>query len=326
MQNNKEKYRKLLETETSIPIFSRDWWMDAVCGEDNWDVLLVEKNDEIIASMPYYKKKKYGLTAITQPPLTQTNGIWIKYPDKQKYASRLSYEKEIMNDIIDLLDDVKFDYFNQNFHYSITNCLPFYWQGFKQTTRYTYVIEDLDDFDTLFAELNSSVRGKIRKAEKVVKITENRSLREFYEVNKMTFDRQGITIPYTFEFLRKIDDALKQKEKRKMLFAEDSDGAIHSALYLVWDERSSHLLMVGDDPKKRNSGAGILLVWEAIKVTKEILNLNVFDFDGSMIESVENVRRGFGAKQKPYFNISSMNRRMKVAFHGKELLKAIVKN
>lgn len=58
MTSNKDKYRDLLETETTIPIFSRDWWMDAVCGEDNWDVLLVEKDNEIVASMPYYKKKK----------------------------------------------------------------------------------------------------------------------------------------------------------------------------------------------------------------------------------------------------------------------------
>lgn len=41
-----------------------------------------------------------------------------------------------MNYFIDNLP--KFDYFNMNFHYSITNWLPFYWRGFKQTTRYTY--------------------------------------------------------------------------------------------------------------------------------------------------------------------------------------------
>ena len=38
----KEKYQELCKYEKSIPIFSKDWWMDAVCGEDNWDVLLVE--------------------------------------------------------------------------------------------------------------------------------------------------------------------------------------------------------------------------------------------------------------------------------------------
>lgn len=80
----KERYRNLCKTEKTIPIFSRDWWMDAVCGEDNWNVILVEDNGQIIASLPYYIKKKYGLRLITQPPLTQTNGLWIKYPDDQR--------------------------------------------------------------------------------------------------------------------------------------------------------------------------------------------------------------------------------------------------
>ena len=30
--------------------------MDAVCGQDNWDVLMVESDGEIIASLPYYIK------------------------------------------------------------------------------------------------------------------------------------------------------------------------------------------------------------------------------------------------------------------------------
>lgn len=320
---NKEKYNKLLETDTSIPIFSRDWWMDALCGEDNWDVLLVEKNDEIIASLPYYKKKKYGLTVISQPPLTQTNGIWIKYPEGQKYARKLSYEKEVMNDIITQIEKLDVDYFNQNFHYSVTNWLPFYWKGFRQTTRYTYIIDDLSNIDNVFLNLNSNVRGKIRKAEKTIKVTENRTLTDFYEINKMTFDRQKIEMPYSYEFLEKKDRILAQMGKRKLLFAEDENGRLHSSLYLIWDEQSSYLHMLGSNPQYRNSGGGILLAWEAIKITKNSLNLNIFDFEGSMIEGVESVRRAFGAIQKPYFNITYRSRRMRLAHHTKELLKAI---
>ncbi|NLM49160.1 MAG: hypothetical protein GX198_10280 [Epulopiscium sp.] len=64
---NKEKYRELCSINKDIPIFSRDWWMDAVCGQDNWDVLLVESDGEIIASLPYYIKKRWNLRYITQP-------------------------------------------------------------------------------------------------------------------------------------------------------------------------------------------------------------------------------------------------------------------
>ena len=43
--NIKDKYHLLCNTETSIPIFSRDWWLDTVCGKDKWKVLLVEEKE-----------------------------------------------------------------------------------------------------------------------------------------------------------------------------------------------------------------------------------------------------------------------------------------
>ena len=91
---NKQKYRDLCQLERSIPIFSKDWWLDAVCGEDKWDVAIVEKGGHIFASMPYYLMRKNGFNSIIMPRLTQSMGPWLHYPKKQKYAKRLSFEKD----------------------------------------------------------------------------------------------------------------------------------------------------------------------------------------------------------------------------------------
>ena len=128
------------------------------------DVALIEKNGEVIASMPYYLTKKGLFTCITMPPLTQTMGPYIKYPDEQKYAKKLSYEKEMMNGLIDQLPKV--DYFCQNFHHSVTNWLPFYWRGFSQTTRYTYVNSNSQTLEAF----QSNIKTDIKKAEKKVQV------------------------------------------------------------------------------------------------------------------------------------------------------------
>lgn len=39
----KDEYREFCLNEKNIPIFSKDWWLDSVCGTDNWDVALVKK-------------------------------------------------------------------------------------------------------------------------------------------------------------------------------------------------------------------------------------------------------------------------------------------
>ena len=54
MKSNKDRYREFSENSAEIPIFSKGWWLDAVCEEEKWDVILIENNSDIIASMPYY--------------------------------------------------------------------------------------------------------------------------------------------------------------------------------------------------------------------------------------------------------------------------------
>ena len=93
---SKEKYRKLCAEEPSIPIYSRAWWLDAV-APGGWDVVTVEKNEKIIAAMPYVTAKKYGFTRIVMPPLTQKLGPWLSYPAGQKYSKKLDYEKKTFN-------------------------------------------------------------------------------------------------------------------------------------------------------------------------------------------------------------------------------------
>src|SRR5699024_9271998 len=127
------------------PIFSRDWWLDTVIGEDYWDVVIVEKNNEIIASLPYLHTRKLGFTISAMPKLTQNLGPWIKYPANPDYlyANKIAFEKKILNQLICQLPE--FSYFNQNFNHKVTNWLPFYWNGYQQTTRYTYIIKKLED-------------------------------------------------------------------------------------------------------------------------------------------------------------------------------------
>ena len=300
MTINKQKYRELCKRESSIPIFSKDWWLDAVCGEDNWDVIIIEKGNDIIATLPFNFNKEYGFTKISMPKLTQNMGIWIKHFNNQKTANKLSNEKKIMTQLIEQLPP--FYFFGQNFHYSITNWLPFYWKGFKQTTKYTYVIEDLSNLESVFKNFRGNIKTDIRKAEKVVKVYTGNDIEKFYSINKKTFDRQNKKIRYSLDFLMKLDKVCIQNKCREIFFAEDEKNRIHSAVYLVWDDNSAYYLLSGGDPQLRNSGATSLLVWSAIKFTAE-LGLK-FDFEGSMLESIERFFRSFNAIPKTYFYIT----------------------
>ena len=125
---NKEKYTIFCEQNDFVPIFSQPWWMDAVCIDGYWDVLLYEKNEEILGALPYYVKKRWGISYITQPEFTQNNGVVIKYPQNQKYEKKLSYEKEVMTALIEQLEGLSVAFYQQAFNCRYTNWLPFYWK------------------------------------------------------------------------------------------------------------------------------------------------------------------------------------------------------
>jgi hypothetical protein len=318
MSQLKEKYISLCDQEPSIPIYSQYWWLDSLCP-NNWDVILFEKNGRIVAALPYYLRRKTIFTFQTMPVLTQNLGVWLKYPDNLNYTKKISFENRIMKEVLKALP--KSDMVNINLHYSLTNWLPFYWAGFRQTTRYTYIIEGLEDLDNVYERFDPTVKNKIRKAENLVETVFTDDIKSFYEINRKTFLRQKINIPYSLELLQKHDSMLKERNARKIFFAKDKDGNIHSALYLTWDRMSSYIHMAGEDPDLRSSGAGIKLIWDAIKYTRETLHLNKLDFEGSMIEGVEQIRRKFGGVQYPYFSLIKFNSKLLQALWEIKMLK-----
>ena len=59
----------------------------------------------------------------------------------------------------------------QNFHYGITDWLPFYWEGYRQTTRYTYMLKDIRNTKAILGNMSFNIRRNITKARDKYHIT-----------------------------------------------------------------------------------------------------------------------------------------------------------
>ncbi len=251
--------------------------------------------------MPFFIKKKWGFRYILQPMLAQTNGVWIDYPTEQTENERLSYEKKICNDIISQLDHLKLSFFLQHFHFSFTNWLPFYWRGFSQTTRYTYRIPDISDPDRVFANFSNSNKRHIRKAEKELNVSFDLSPEEFYEQKTYSLLPKGKTNECPKALFLACYNASIAKKQGMIIAIKDRAGNSHAGAFIVWDKQSAYYMIPFTNPDFRSSGASALVVWEALKfLSGKTIS---FDFEGSMIENVENAYRRFGSVQTPYFQI-----------------------
>jgi hypothetical protein len=294
-------------SDASHSLFDQPWWLDAV-APGRWGEVSLEAGGAVRARLPYVIKESLGVTALTQPPLTPALGPWIA-PSDGGYAKQLTREHEAMAELIDALP--RFDLFAQSFHPRVTNWLPFYWSGFQATVRYTYRLDDLGDLDRVQAGFRPSLRREIRKAERTLVVRSDLGLPAFLELNAKTFRRQGLPLPYSREVVERVDAACARHDARRVFFAVDGDGRAHAALYVVWNRDSAYYLMSGGDPALRTSGAGSLLAWEAIRFCSGVTR--GFDFEGSLIPSVERFFRSFGARQVPYLHVRKANRRGRAA-------------
>lgn len=298
--SKKDKYRQLC-TEKSIPLFLQAWWMDSVCTEGKaWDVLLFEKKGAILGALPYHFTNKFGFKLILQPQLTQYNGVWIDYPNNQTSVERYSLEQEVCSALIAQLEGLELHHYEQNFAPSFTNWQAFYWKGYSQTTRYSYIINNIADTEKVYENFHLFKKKHIRKAEAKYTLELNLGVEEFYNFHKQAYSQLNKNLFYSKQFLTNLCNTAITKNQGKIIAIKDGE-TILSAMFVVWDAQAGYYLISAIDPRYRSTGASILMVWEAIKFLSN--KTQSFDFEGSMIEGVAKANQEFGAVQQAYFYI-----------------------
>lgn len=285
--------------ENSPCIFTNDWWLDATCGKGNWK--RVEADG--FGTFPIHQRKKGAFTFLLMPPLTPWYEAEIRYPDGIKYTNKLAFEKDAFTELINKLPAT--DYIQFQFSPALTNWLPFHWQGYKQTTRYTYTIDTNKTLDELFAGIGSK-KTKVNKAKSLgITVAEELQFLNFYKLYNDTLSRNEGQTVYSEELLKRVVEAVKINNSGTVLSATDSQGNIHASALFVWDKHYLYYLLSGNSNQHKNSGALSLLIWEGI-VLAHSKGLT-FNFEGSMIEPVEHFFRSFGAIQTPYFKLEKYN-------------------
>ncbi|APQ97591.1 GNAT family N-acetyltransferase [Clostridium botulinum] len=294
--NEYDKWNEFVDESPQGAIFNKTWYLEAVQAKFRIYVC-IDKGNNILGGM-VLPESKPGY--FFMPMLTQTLGILVRDFSELKYVNKISKEKDIIESLVNVIPNFK-DY-SINFNYNFTNWLPFMWKGYNQYCRYTYVIEDLSDLEKVKSEFRYNIKYDINKALKnKMKIVEDLPIEELYKINKSTFTRQDLQMPYSLEFLKILDRQMKIKNSRKSFFVVDECNNVYAGIYVIYDKKSAYYLIGGYNYKLKNVGAVALALWEAIKFSSTVTQK--FDFEGSCIRNIEEFFRGFGGIQKIYFNI-----------------------
>lgn len=303
---NKEKYREFYKSHPDICVFSAPWWLDAVAG-DSWDVILIEEGESIIASFPYvYTKGRLGIKKIEMPPLTQKLGPYLVYKENMSYSHKIEYEHSLYQKIIDNLP--YYDEFHINFDQCYKNWLSFYWSDFTQSTLYSYRLEKITDYETLFKNFAKYKRQKIKKGESLFTVRYDLSANDFYDYFLSAIKIRNDIVGFSFELFTSIYNAVYAANQGRVFYCIDLEDKIHAVALIVWDNTAAYYLIGMRKPEYANSGGTEFLIYEMIKYVSQFVD--IFDFEGSMIQGVEQSFRYYGTQQTEYYSISKVNNKL----------------
>lgn len=292
---NKETYRLFCASGAAVPVFLKDWWLDAVCPD--WDVAITKNGDAISGVWPYRVERKINVTILRDQVLTPYMGPYVFYPADLKASKRDSFQHETLTNLLEAMPDVKV------WHVST---LP----GLKQAglltefefdiqLRQTFIMPLHEPMEDIFSRLHEDYRRNVRKADKELTITnEPEMLHQLWGYQKSTLDRKQVRTLFTQQQMQTIFEACISHDSAALWVARRDD-EIQAIMWHVWDENQAYYLMGSNNPQSKDNRSMTALVWNAIKQSK-LMGKSGFDFEGSMDPGVEKFFRNFGGMRELY--------------------------
>jgi len=295
-KSEENNYDKLCEEYGTI--FQQRQWIELF--PDSKIYGLFDKGNRLIGGFGLKEKRILGFRLLSNPPYTPSIGPWYITNSKSS-AKDAEFERNLVLKFSEFIETYKAGIKSITLSNEISDVLPFIWKNFKVTPQYTYLINLHLTIKEIWDGFSSDKRNLIRKAEKdQISIEKTADYQSVMEILKKTYTRKGIRNTYDqLEFIL-FDFA---KPTNSFAYGAYLNNKMISVAFCIFDQKTAYYLLGGYDPENKHNGAGAAVIWESIKEAKR-LNLECFDFEGSMIPQIEKFFKGFGGKLTSAFRIN----------------------
>ena len=202
-----------MRNEFTNSIFEEGWWLDLV-APGQWEEIIVKSSGQVDGRLPYHIKTKGPFKCVTTPPLTPYLGRWMRSPAADsKISTRISHSFKILEQLIALLPRCYI--VAQPLHWSCTNNLPFHWEGFEQTTQYTYLL-NLERSEQEIRQLwTRRAEGRYARRESLFAFGGISYVR-LWDLWRLTHARQGIPLTLSASLLERVVAAGAQRGRGRV--------------------------------------------------------------------------------------------------------------
>lgn len=271
------KWDETVEKSRNGLVYALSWFLDVV--SPGWEALVSDDYEYI---MPLTVKKKYGVKYIVQPILCQQLGVFSASP--------------VNADTVNLLIR-KIPYLSYEINLNAANSTS------KGIALPNYLLDLQHGIGFLKDNFSkNTLRNIANSNKKNLSVDSDVSVEEFlkfYYSEELNYQKpKEVTT-------RLLIQTLHQKQVLTIRGCRQEDSKLISAVCLIrWQNRIIYLLPISS-AKGKESSAMFLIIDKLIEqyAGSEI----ILDFEGSKIEGIARFYKGFGAKNKPYYNIKKLS-------------------
>lgn len=283
--------------ETYGGVFTSRDWVEAL-GE-NMRLFVVENNQKWEAAFAAYIGGKFGLKTLITPPYSPHIGLCAaqRFGDG---AKQLDYQKKILTALSDWLQSAPYAYFKLDLPAEWGDTQPFTWNKQQVSVRYTYQLDLSKSEEELLAQMDGKLRNMINKSER-------EELSFAFDHNSTLLDRLVISFlteknsAHLTLLTRLLHEPVLGKKAIQVSISKDNVTAYTN--YILADGEKVYYLFGAKSKEESANHFGPRGVWEGIKKAKANGH-RLFDFEGSMIPSIEKFFRGFGGNLVPFYTVS----------------------
>ncbi|HIE16140.1 MAG TPA: hypothetical protein EYP69_04360 [Bacteroidales bacterium] len=279
-QIDKYRWDKTLKASYNSMVYGFSWYLDIVAP--GWSAL-VSKNYQFIMPVPF--KRKIFFKIALQPYFAQQLGIFST--------------KKITQDIINLFFErlsASFSYVELNMNkVMITEGLPY---TFRKNV--TFELDLIQPYEGLKQQYNDNTKRNLKKCEKNnIYISEQFSQKQFLNFFKENIDNQlGLLEKKDYKKIAKIIKLHKfPLFSSLIIFAQVNGTVCAAAFFIKTPDRIFYMFGVSNKLGKETLAMFQIIDYVIRKFSKKNM---ILDFEGSNIENIARMYKGFGAKPSSY--------------------------
>lgn len=286
---DKLKWDSCVHYATYGNIYGYTWYLDNV--SENWEGL-VEGDYESVFPL-VWNDKLFGVKQIYQPFLAQQTGI---------YSVNLLSPKRIRSFIAAIPEEYKKVVLHMNEQNFVKNI-----EGYQLEERTNLVLDLNQNYDDIAANYSKNHKRNLKKARKSKYIINgNIKPERLMEQYKLY---QGIKIPDfkedSYHAAHRIIYNALHRGRGFMSGIQSKDGEMLASAFFAMSHNRMILLFPSTTPKGRENSVMHLLI--DLIIQSNAGKRMLLDFEGSSVESIARFYKGFGAENRPYYQLTRNN-------------------